>query len=47
MESLEYCPAGNNQVLMAARMMTSIKMEMGLGKDLLFGMDWMRLLWIM
>jgi hypothetical protein len=37
-ESLAYWPAGNNQVLIAARIMTSIKMEIGLGKNLLLDM---------
>ena len=32
-DNLLYWPAGNNQVLMAARMITSIRMEIGLGKD--------------
>ena len=38
-DSLLYCPAGNNQVLTAAIMMTSIKMLMGLGKELLLDIE--------
>ena len=35
-DNLLYCPAGNNQVLIAAKMITSIKMVMGLGNALFF-----------
>ena len=36
--NLLYSPAGKSQVLMAARMITTIRMEIGAGKELLIAM---------
>jgi hypothetical protein len=37
-ESLLYCPAGKSQVVIAARMITIIKIGIGPGKDLFIAM---------